>query len=325
MQPSVLFRALLSVGSVSLTAAVLLGTAPASALTINLPSDVTCNWNDSTKVLNCSSVSQPPTNPGGPTNCSLSATPSSLTAAGPVSLSVSCQGTVTGYQWSASPAVQFNSGANTTTNTNSATINANTTFTVTASNDNGSAQAVRSVQVGAVTGGISCPGFNKTVVVNWDWNSNSIPGNTIDTYLSASTAIGTNGILVIPFTPTAPANSTVAQLSLTQFPGTHMVNSKRVAISTQPCDLNPSEPMSTAQGTTPKLFFVVGPAPISNLSGQPQAASLQPGVQYYINVAERSGITGAVPQGNQTCVSGTTLGGYPNCELRIQVQKPSGH
>ena len=127
MQPSVLFRALLSVGSVSLTAAVLLGTAPASALTINLPSDVTCNWNDSTKVLNCSSVSQPPTNPGGPTNCSLSATPSSLTAAGPVSLSVSCQGTVTGYQWSASPAVQFNSGANTTTNTNSATINANTT------------------------------------------------------------------------------------------------------------------------------------------------------------------------------------------------------
>lgn len=324
MQPSVLFRALLNVGSVSLTAAVLLGSAPASALTINLPTDVTCTWNDSSKVLNCSSTTQPPSNPGGPTNCSLSASPSSLTAAGPVSLTVSCQGTVTGYQWSASPSTAFTNGPTTSANTNSANISANTTFTVTASNDNGSAQAVRSVQVGAVTGGISCPGFNKTVVVNWDWNSNNIVNNTVDTYLKAETSIGTNGILVIPFTPTLPANSTLAQLSITQFPGTHMVNQKRVAISTQPCDLNPSAPMSTAQGTTPKLFYVVGPAPVSNLTGQPQAASLQPGVQYYINVAERNGITGALPLGVQTCVSGAGAF-YPNCELRIQVQKPSGH
>jgi hypothetical protein len=321
MQPSVLFRALLNVGSVSLTAAMLLGSAPASALTINLPTDVTCTWSDLTKVLNCTSTSQPPSNPGGPTNCSLSASPSSLTAAGPVSLTVSCQGTVTGYQWSASPSVAFNSGANTTTNTNSATINGNTTFTVTASNDSGSAQAVRSVQVGAATGGIACSGFNKTVVVNWDWNSNNL--NTVDTYASASTSIGTNGILVIPFTPTLPANDAVAQLSITQYPGTQMVNSKRVAISTQPCDLNPSAAMSTAQGTTPKLFYVVGTAPVSNLTGQPQAASLQPGVQYYINVAERNYITALNPQGTQTCVPGGSF--YPACELRIQVQKPSGH
>jgi hypothetical protein len=145
---------------------------------------------------------------------------------------------------------------------------------------------------------------------------------TIDTYVTQN-GLGTNGILVIPFTPTAPANDAVAQLSVTQYPGNQMVNSKRVTISTQPCDLNPSGPMTTAQGTTPKLFYVVGTAPVSAFTGQPQAASLTAGVQYYINVAERNNVTSADPDGNQTCVPGGSF--YPACELRIQVQKPAGH
>ena len=314
-----MFRTFLSIVSVSISAAALLGATPArSAVTIDIPCSGTWNWDAANKILSCQTTTPPA--PGAP-GCTLSASPSSLSAAGPVTLTASCSNSPTSYTWSASPATTFTGTDNTgSTNTNGATISANTTFTVTATNGTGSGQASKSVQVGAVTGAISCPGFTKTLVVNWDWASSL---SKVDTYQTQG-GLGTNGILVIPFTPTGPADNVEVKFSAANYPAANMVNTKRLAISTQPCDLNPSEPASVASGSTPSLAYVIGTAPVNFINGLPSAASLTPGVQYYLNVAERKGVTANLPSGTQTCVP-TAGSFYPACELRLSLQKPTGH
>jgi hypothetical protein len=112
----------------------------------------------------------------------------------------------------------------------------------------------------------------------------------------------------------------VVQLSATNYPAGNMINTKRLSISKTPCDLNPPEPVSAITGSTPSLSYVVGTAPISQISGRPQAASLTPGEQYYVNIAERSDVSSTSPLGTQSCISGYQF--YPNCELRITLQKP---
>ena len=315
MSRSGIFRAFFSIVSASVTAAALLGAAPARAVTIDVPCAGTWNWNPSTQTLSC--AVSPPSGPGVP-SCTLAANPLTLPAGGgAVALTATCTNSPTSYQWSGTG---LTGGATTVTNTNNATISATTSFSVTATNETGTGQsASRSVQVGAVVGGLSCPGFAKTLFVNWDWASSL---SKVDTYTTQG-GLGTNGILVIPFTPTGPADNVMVQLSATNYPASNMVNSKRLAISTQPCDLNPSAAGATAQGSSPSLSYVVGTAPVNFINGQPTGASLTPGVQYYINIAERNGINGSLPNGNQTCIPGGTF--YPNCELRLTLQKPSGH
>jgi hypothetical protein len=235
-----------------------------------------------------------------------------------VTLTATCTNSPTTFAWTGTG---LQGGATTTTNTNTANITATSSFTVTAHNDAGdSAPASRSVQVGTVTGGLSCPGFSKTLFVPWDWASSL---NHVDTYVTQS-GLGTNGILVIPFTPTGPADNIVVQLSATNYPAGNMLNTKRLSISTTPCDLNPPEAASAVTGTTPSLSYVVGTAPISQITGKPSAAALTAGVQYYVNIAERSGVNNSNPLGTQTCIPplpGTTSF-YPNCELRLSLQKP---
>ena len=319
------FRAFLSIVPASITAAALLGSTPArSAVTIDIPCSGTWSWNAAAKTLSC--VPDAPPAAGAP-SCSLAATPSSLPAGGgPLTLTATCTNSPTGYTWSASPAATFTGGADTgATNTNGATISANTTFTVTATNGSGSGQASRTVQVGAVVAGaISCPGYSKTVVVNWDWGNSSL--TKIDTWQTQN-GLGTNGILVVPFIPTGNADNIVAQLSVTNYPASQMVNTKRLAISTQPCDLNPPQVAGSAAmavgGSTPTVYYVLGTSPVSGITGKPTAVALTPGVQYYINLAERQGVNGADPDGTQSCVQGQQF--YPNCELRLSLGKPSGH
>ncbi len=109
-------------------------------------------------------------------------------------------GTPTSYAW-AGPGATFSGGTSTSSNTNSATITATTGFTVTASNAGGDAVAQASVQVGGGDA-ISCAaqGFSKTLVYNWDWSTSVAQVDT-----TSLGGMGTNGIIVIPFTATAPA------------------------------------------------------------------------------------------------------------------------
>jgi len=310
-----MFRTFFSIVSVSISAAALLGATPArGAVTIDIPCSGTWNWDATNKILSCQTTTPPAS---GAPSCTLAASPSSLSAAGPVTLTASCSNSPTSYEWSASPAVAFTGGGG---STNGANITVNTTFTVTATNATGSGQASKSVQVGAVTGAISCPGFTKTLVVNWDWESSLAK---VDTWQTQG-GLGTNGILVIPFTPTGPADNVDVKFQATNYPAAQMVNTKRLAISTQPCDLNPSAPASIASGTTPSLTYVVGTAPVNYINGLPTAASLTPGVQYYLNIAERKNVTASLPSGTPTCVP-TAGSFYPACELRVTLQKPSGH
>jgi hypothetical protein len=317
------FRAFLSIVPASITAAALLGSTPArSNVTIDIPCSGTWSWNAATKTLSCAPDAPPA---AGAPSCSLAATPSSLPAGGgPVTLTATCTNSPTSYQWSAA-GVSFTGGSSTTVNTNGATITASTAFSVTATSDAGSGQASRTVQVGAVAAGaISCPGYSRTVVVNWDWSNGSLV--KIDTWVTQN-GLGTNGILVVPFIPTGPADNVMAQLSVTNYPAGQMVNTKRLAISTQPCDLNPPQVAGSANmavgGSTPTVYYVLGTSPVSGITGKATAVALTRGVQYYINLAERQGVNNSDPDGTQSCVSGQQF--YPNCELRLSLGKPSGH
>ena len=223
-------------------------------------------------------------------------------------------GAPTSYTWSG-PGAFFSGGASTPTNTNSATISATTAFTVTASNAGGDAAAQASVQVG---GGevISCAaqGFSKTIVYNWNWGSSQ---GTIDSF-NLSGGMGTNGILVVPFTPTGPEDGLYAALQVVGYPGTHNTTVKRtMTISTQPCVLYEKAPMITGTGATVTLYYGMGALPFSDM------AKLTPGVRYYINVALRSAVSSSSPSGTQTCVPG--IANYPNCDVRLTVNKPAGH
>lgn len=314
MNPSGKFRAFGSLVSVFVTAVVLLGATPArAAVTIDAPCAGTWSWNASTQTLSCGTVTPPA--PGVPTGCVLTPSPTSLTAAGSVNLSVTCQsGSPTSFAWSAPAGVTFSSPSPTTTNTNSATITANTNFTVIASNAVGPAATAQAlVTVGGVAGGLSCPGFAKTILVNWDWASGM---TKVDTFYTQN-GLGTNGILVVPFIPTGPANNVLAQISATGYPSPSMENDQTLAISSQPCDL---VGLVKSESPSPTVRYVVGTSPL--MFGKPQGASLTPGGQYYINIAGRQNVSATSPSGTQTCVPG---GNYPFCDVRLSVQKPTGH
>src|SRR5205823_2330858 len=105
------------------------GSGPAQGASITL-SDTNCvRWDvagpDGAQTLTCvlSGNPAPPTTLP-PSGCVVTPSPSSLSVAGPVNLSVSCSGgnAATSYAWTASPATGFANGSSTTFGSNSATI-----------------------------------------------------------------------------------------------------------------------------------------------------------------------------------------------------------
>ena len=214
-------------------------------------------------------------------------------------LTATCTNSPTSYAWSASPAATFTGGADTgTTSTNGATISANTTFTVTASNGTGSGAGVegacRSVQLSAA---LSCPGFNKTIVVNWDWSNGSLA--KIDTWQTQN-GLGTNGILVVPFIPTGPPTTSWRSSArrITPRPRWSTRSDWRfrrsLAISNPPRVAGSATWLSAAP---PRRFTMSSERrPVSGITGKPTAVALTPGVQYYINIAGRQGVTATDPE-----------------------------
>ena len=258
--------------------------------------------------------------PAKPTGCTLTPSPASLPAGGgQVSLTMACSGggAATSYTWSG-PGATFSGGAGTTTNSNTATITATTGFTVTASNAGGDTAAQASVQVGTADT-ISCAaqGFSKTLVVPWNWATSIAQ---IDTW--ANTGMGTNGILVVPFTPTGPADvNNLSAVSASSYPAGQVVAPITVSISSTPCELYAPAP-GTAKGIDAvKVKYGVGT--VGTVFGKPNAVALTPGVKYYVNVAWRDNVSASNLYGTQTCVAGADF--YPNCNVRLGLSKPAGH
>ena len=162
-------------------------------------------------------------------------------------------------------ALTFTDGAR-PRNTNSATITANTTFTVTASNaDRVRPQASRSVPSAQSSAVCRVPGFAKTLVVNWDWGRRLSKVDTCQT----QGGLGTNGILVVPFTPTGPAdNTSLVPISATNYPAATWSTPRdwrfrpNPAISTRPA-------AGAVSAATPSVYYAVGTAPVSPINGKP--------------------------------------------------------
>jgi hypothetical protein len=307
--------------------------APAHAATVTIEDGGACaswNWNASLQTLSCNAGSLPP--PPSPSfACSFSPAPGAAQAGQALGVTVACTGgTATAFAWSATaPAgCQGNctatwgsgGGSNNVTLPSAGiwTLRANVT-----SSTGASAQAQASVQVNAVVGGggtnlCAAQGYAKTIFYNWDWSGG--PVSRLDTlYMSdmaGGTSLGTNGILVVAFKPTGPAEfNNITAVSATGYPAPNMINNLTLAISTQPCDLNPPAP-AVSSSTTPSVSYAVGTVPTYWSTGAKVAVELQPGVQYYLNVAGRDA------DGTQTCTSP-----YPgwNCDVRMSLQKPLGH
>ena len=169
---------------------------------------------------------------------------------------------------------------------------------------------------------VSCAGFDKVIYYKWDWALQIPPLDTVSMKATNGTSgLGTNGILVVEFTPTLPVNTGVgtdpfpytSQITVTPYPGTSVVNPTTLAISTIPCDLNPPAP-GMVIGSSANLLYGIGPVRISAFTGKPSMISLTPGVKYYINVAGRL-------NGQPTCFpTGDRI-----CDVRLSLFKPKDH
>lgn len=320
-----------SVGSIALLVA-----GPARSVAITIDDGGACaswTWNSTTRTLSCGSVAPPPPPPlGAPTGCTASVTtnPATLTSAGgTATLHVSNCSPSTGlsYTWTK------NGASFSTAQTAVDTLAANTSTTTASTTSyqvnvcNGSActgnlpsaplTATVPAASGGPSGGISCAaqGFSKTIVYNWDWNS-TVP--QLDTAYMADTTggqgVGTNGILVVAFTPTGPADSNnLSFIDAIGYPSPNQGNVMTLSISTQPCDLTVPDP-GTSVSYAPTVTYGIGTVAVRWWDGKPTAHALTPGVKYYINVAGRDGSA-------NTCAPG----GFGSCEIRLALRKPAGH
>jgi hypothetical protein len=167
-------------------------------------------------------------------------------------------------------------------------------------------------------------GFSKTIFYNWDWAGAQV--SHLDTAsmndMAGGQGLGTNGILVVAFTPNGPAdldNPTTA--SATGYPAPNLINYLTLAVSTQPCVLYNEVAAGSSSSTTPTVQYAVGTV-TRPWWGPKRSVELTPGVTYYLNVAGRDNVGPTSPYGTNTCVG---LPGGWNCDIRLSPQKPPGH
>jgi hypothetical protein len=246
-------------------------------------------------------------------------------------LTVSCSnGTGTGFAWSATaPAgcsgnctASWGAGAQTSSGSNTLTLPAAGLWNVTVTVTGPSAVTTQaSVQANAAVAGgtnlCAAQGFSKTIFYKWDW-AGAQPSHLDTVYLAdmaGGSGLGTNGILVVEFTPNGPADfNNVSSISATGYPAPNLINTLTMAVSTQPCDLGAPWPASSSS-TSPSVAYGVGTV-VKPWTGSKTAVELQPGTRYYLNVAGRD------QSGANTCVG---LPGGWNCDIRLSPQKPPGH
>lgn len=143
-------------------------------------------------------------------------------------------------------------------------------------------------------------GHDKTMLIDWDWAANVI--SKLDT--SDLGGLGQLGVLIVRFVPTAPADNVLAQVSTVGYPANSAAHDLLLTISDGP----DGAPLIAASdsGPSPTVRYVIGRAPV--MFGRPSAASLTPGVPYYISVSGRD-----LPSGGA------------NYDVRLSLGKPAGH
>jgi len=284
--------------------------APATAANITIVNSSCTAFTTSTDAsgnltVNCETTS--PT-PGVPSCSSLTASPSSLTAEGPVALTATCTGAAS-YEWSASPSPSTGLASPTSANTQSVTISATTTFSVTpiASGGTRGSSYSRTVSVQATppspppTGTISCPGYAGTAVLDATVPVNGAANATY--YPSAYKSWAGQGALVVRFT--APPADSAFQFAFAPY-GSGLDAFHNYTVASEPCVFDPAAPSAMGGLTSTKTTFTV----YLSSNGKPHAyasyiKSLTPGQTYYINAAHKSG-------GNWSCSTAT-------CDMIITV------
>jgi len=282
------------------------GSTPAHGATITLSdpncSQFTVSGDPSALTLTCGPAT---TTPGAPTGCVATiqgqTTPATLpSSGGTVSVGVqgcTANGTIT-YSWTRN-GVQWAPPTDTLP-ANALTIAVTTTYTVNACNGSACASStITAIVSGTGTtappiGAVSCAayGYSKTMFYTWNWTNLS---QFVQTYDDAQGPIGSNGIVVIAFTPTSGGGS----VAVSEYPG-GLGNARIVSISTTPCDFSQPFPWTRASYNTGIQFTV---APNINRS----LPTLQPGTQYYLNVANRD------LAGLPTCIV--------SCDVRINATR----
>jgi len=165
-------------------------------------------WNNSTSTLTCVPATQ---TPGAPSGCSLTATPSSITAATNVTLNASCSSNVdsnTTWAWTGAGAAPATTpGASTSQIVQG--VAATTTFTATASNATGAGPTLsKTVTLGSGGGGggagggggsiPNCNGYTSTIKMTFNY----VPGS--GQIVQTSQGMSPTDIMVVSFT--TPAN-----------------------------------------------------------------------------------------------------------------------
>ena len=272
---------------------------PAQAVTINLTGS-TCTWDSGSQTLNCSNTNTPP---GGPSNCSLSASTNSLpTGGGSVTLTMRCDGTETSCVWTGGFAAAQSACQAV------GTVTATTSFTAIARNSSG----VSSVQAGPTTvtvaggggggggggaGPFTCQGFAATQTLTFNWNQ--------PTRLFTSN-FGANGAVVLVL-PTPALNRPDAYFTIGGGDiGSNSPTSRTYVLSSQPCDFTGGGLGVGAVGTgiTVTSYFTLG-----NNATNGYVPSLTGGLTYYLNIKNEV-------NGQQTC-SGS-------CNMLFDLLKPPG-
>ncbi len=157
-----------------------------------------------------------------PFTCNFNPAPGPATVGTALPLTVKCSNpiTISAVTWSATvgSGATFGSGASTAVGTNSVTFSAAGSWTITANvtsgpgTDTAVATAVVSASPAGSTNLCAAQGFAKTIYYKWDF---SVLGAPVPAHLDtqsmtdmagSSKGLGTNGILVVEFTPTLPAN-----------------------------------------------------------------------------------------------------------------------
>lgn len=122
--------------------------------------------------------------------------------------------------------------------------------------------------------------FDKAMFYAWDWAAS--PGQFVETKSDSQGPIGHNGVACIAFIPRTTVGGN-GNISVSEYGGGF--GSKRaLSISTKPCDFSPPSPggtLATNISYNPAIQFTVEPVVMRGLP------MLKPGVQYFVNVANR--------------------------------------